>query len=342
MSQRSTSAWYLARISLASSTRASAALTSALATSTTFLASAIRSWSSTTVAFFVPILLDQLGHEEGGEHVALLHLVADVHDPLLDVGGQLGIDRRALVALDEAGLPDDPDDVPDRRVDHLHGRGLRDARELDLGLVAAARRRQGGQETEAGASGGRRNDREPMGQRSRRIRDLQARGRCIRAAALATVPSSRCISVLRVRAWHSGLVGCGTRLLASGWRVAVSVAVRVMRVGMLLAGEDVRVVVRALGVVRVDRRRPGHLLADHEREDRRDDQQGGERRHHQPADHRPAERGLHLAAPLQRQRHRHHAHGHRAGRHQDRPQPLARPDDGRLGRGRPRSSSARR
>ena len=44
-----------------------------------------------------PEILDQLGHEERGEHVALLHLVADVHVPLLDVAGQLRIDRRPLV-----------------------------------------------------------------------------------------------------------------------------------------------------------------------------------------------------------------------------------------------------
>ena len=44
-----------------------------------------------------PEILDQLGHEELGEHVALLYLVADVHDPLLDIAGQLRIDRRPLV-----------------------------------------------------------------------------------------------------------------------------------------------------------------------------------------------------------------------------------------------------
>ena len=33
-------------------------------------------------------------------------------------------------------------------LDHLDGRGLRDAREADLGLVAAARRRERGQEPE--------------------------------------------------------------------------------------------------------------------------------------------------------------------------------------------------
>ena len=50
------------------------------------------------------------------------------------------------------------------------------------------------------------------------------------------------------------------------------------------------------GVVRVERGRAGLLPADHQREDRGEHQQGGERGHHQPADHRPAERGLHLAA----------------------------------------------
>ena len=92
------------------------------------------------------MVLDQLGHEEGGEHVALLHLVADVHDPLLDIGVHLRIDRRALITLDEARLPDDPDDVPDLRPDQPHGRGLRDARGVGLFLLAAARRRQDGQE----------------------------------------------------------------------------------------------------------------------------------------------------------------------------------------------------
>ncbi len=84
-----------------------------------------------------------------------------------------------------------------------------------------------------------------------------------------------------------------------------------------------RVVVRARRVARVERRRGGLLLADHQREDRGEHQQRGERGHHQPADHGPAERGLHLAALLQRQRHRHHADGHGAGRHQDRPQAFA-------------------
>ena len=71
------------------------------------------------------------------------------------------------------------------------------------------------------------------------------------------------------------------------------------------------------------------------------DQQRRHGRHQQPADHRPAERGLHLAAPLERQRHRHHADGHGAGGHQDRPQAVARAVDGRLGRRARRSSSAR-
>ena len=53
-SQRSTSAWYLARIALASSRRALAALTSASATSTNLRARSTRSSSSLTVAFFVP------------------------------------------------------------------------------------------------------------------------------------------------------------------------------------------------------------------------------------------------------------------------------------------------
>ena len=53
-SQRSTSASYLPRIDLASSSRARAALTSAAATSTSFWASLTRSSSYSTVAFFVP------------------------------------------------------------------------------------------------------------------------------------------------------------------------------------------------------------------------------------------------------------------------------------------------
>ena len=44
---------------------------------------------------------------------------------------------------------------------------------------------------------------------------------------------------------------------------------------------------------------------------------------------------------LQRQGHRHHAHGHRTGGHQDRPQPVARADDGRIARGRLLPSSVR-
>ena len=98
---------------MASTSRASAALTSASATSTILRARSIRSLSSSDGRLLRPEILDQLGHEEGGEHVALLHLVADVDDPLLDIARQLRIDRRALVSFDEARLPDDPDDLPD-------------------------------------------------------------------------------------------------------------------------------------------------------------------------------------------------------------------------------------
>ena len=62
---------------------------------------------SPTVAFLVSALFAQLGHEQVGEHVSLLHLVADIHVPLLDERRHLGIDRRPLVALDEARLSDD-------------------------------------------------------------------------------------------------------------------------------------------------------------------------------------------------------------------------------------------
>ena len=95
-----------------------------------------------------PVVLNQLGHEEVGEHIAFLHLVADVDDPIQDVSVHFRIDRRALVALGEAGLPDDPDDVPDLRLDQPHGRRLADAGIVGLRLVVAPRRRQGGQETE--------------------------------------------------------------------------------------------------------------------------------------------------------------------------------------------------
>ena len=44
-------------------------------------------------------VLAQLGHEEVSEHVALAHLVADIHVPFLDKSAELRIDRRALVTL---------------------------------------------------------------------------------------------------------------------------------------------------------------------------------------------------------------------------------------------------
>ena len=83
---------------MASSRRASAALTSASATSTTLLGQLDPFLIELDGRLLRPEILDQLGHEEGGEHVALLHLVADVHVPLLDIAGQLRIDRRALVS----------------------------------------------------------------------------------------------------------------------------------------------------------------------------------------------------------------------------------------------------
>jgi hypothetical protein len=76
------------------------------------------------------------------------HLVADVDDPLQDVGGRLGIDRRALIALDEAGLPHDPDDLPNLRPQKLHCQGLGGAYEFDRGVVTASGRRQGDHERE--------------------------------------------------------------------------------------------------------------------------------------------------------------------------------------------------
>ena len=72
------------------------------------------------------VVLDQLGHEEIREHVALFHLVADVDNPFVDVSVHLRIDRRALVALDKARLPDNPDDLPDLRLDQPHGRRVSD------------------------------------------------------------------------------------------------------------------------------------------------------------------------------------------------------------------------
>ena len=89
MSQRSTSAWYLARIALASSRLRLGRLDVGLGH--------LHHLAGQLDPFLVeldgrllrPEILDQLGHEEGGEHVALLHLVADVHVPLLDIAGQL-------------------------------------------------------------------------------------------------------------------------------------------------------------------------------------------------------------------------------------------------------------
>ena len=154
-SQRSTSASYLPRIAWASSSRARAALTSAAATSHFLLGEPDLLLVVLDGRLLRPPVLAQLGHEEVGEHVALLHLVADVDVPLLDECGQLRIDRRALVALDEARLPDDADDLPELGMDHLKDRRLRDARG-DLLLLGAARRREDGQEPEpqpAAASG---------------------------------------------------------------------------------------------------------------------------------------------------------------------------------------------
>ena len=99
----------------ASSSIASAALTSAAATSTIFRARSIFCPSSFHGGLLGREVLDELGDEKPGEDVALLHLVADVDDPLVDVGRQLGIDRGPLVRLDEARLADDPDDLAELR-----------------------------------------------------------------------------------------------------------------------------------------------------------------------------------------------------------------------------------
>ena len=57
-------------------------------------------------------ILDELRHEQSGEHLSLFDLVADIHIPLLDISGQFRIDRRALVSLDEARLADDAHTLP--------------------------------------------------------------------------------------------------------------------------------------------------------------------------------------------------------------------------------------
>ncbi len=93
-------------------------------------------------------VLDQFRHEELGEHVALLHLIANVHDPLVDIGRELRVDRRAFETLDEAWLTDDPDDLPGLRLDNPDGRGLRDARVVGLLFVPATGRREGSQQAE--------------------------------------------------------------------------------------------------------------------------------------------------------------------------------------------------
>ena len=43
---------------------------------------------------FCAEVLDDLRHEKRGKYLALLDSVANIDNPLLDVGGQLGIDRR--------------------------------------------------------------------------------------------------------------------------------------------------------------------------------------------------------------------------------------------------------
>ncbi len=70
-------------------------------------------------------VLAQLRREENGQRLTLLDVVADVHEPLLDVPSHLRIDRGALIALDEARLTDDAEDGAALRVDHRDRGDLR-------------------------------------------------------------------------------------------------------------------------------------------------------------------------------------------------------------------------
>ena len=70
----------------------------------------------------------QLGDRELREHLALLDRGADVDGPVLDVAGDLGVDRRGLERLELARLADAAADGLPLGVDDLdrsHGRGRR-------------------------------------------------------------------------------------------------------------------------------------------------------------------------------------------------------------------------
>ncbi len=88
------------------------------------------------------------------------------------------------------------------------------------------------------------------------------------------------------------------------------------------------VIVRARGVVGIERGRLAAGPALHQREDGRQHGQRRDGRGDQAADDRPAQRGRLLAALAQAQGHRHHAGGHGAAGHEDRPQPAQRAFDG--------------
>ena len=79
------------------------------------------------------------------------------------------------------------------------------------------------------------------------------------------------------------------------------------------------VVVRARGVVGIERGRLTARPALDEREDGREHGQGRDGRGDQSADDRPGERSGLLAPLAPSQRHRNHAGGHRATGHQDGP-----------------------
>ena len=75
----------LSRIALASARLALADLTSASATFTTLQGQLDPLLVELDCRLLRPDILDQLGHEQGRERVALLDLVADVHVPFLDI-----------------------------------------------------------------------------------------------------------------------------------------------------------------------------------------------------------------------------------------------------------------
>ena len=252
-----------------------------------------------------PEVLDQLGHEQRGQRVSLLHLVADVHVPLLDIGRSAWDRPTCARKLSmKLGWPTTRTMVRTRRVDHLHGRRLRRrsrSRSWPRGRSPApparpgARRRAGGSRRQRFETVGRRTrvhqgppdkrgrvDRPPLKLPSQGIRDSRQgtmhQDRPVRGVRSATGRP------VQHAAWPLPPWACRCR-----GGVVVTRAESPWSVGDVPI--DLRVVVRAFGIVRVDRRRAGHLAADHDREDRRQHEQGGKRRHHQPADHRQARAG---------------------------------------------------